>query len=109
MRKVLFAVALTLAVSIKVLSKEVFDDDLSQTNSEAEGYTTTKCAKYLCSAYSKEAKKYLDAGCQGDFDSYLPMTSTNGEVTIVAGLIIAGCSFLGSFIFGAFLGKHYKA
>lgn len=86
-----------------------YDDDLSLTNSEAEEYSAAKCAQYLCPKYSYETKKYLKAGCEGDFADYLPASGiSSGQVTLSAALIVVGSSFLGAFTVGLLLGKYWK-
>jgi hypothetical protein len=105
-----WSVFLVLVVAAHAAEAVEFDDQLSQTNSEAESYSAASCAKYLCPSYSTETKKYLQDGCEGDFTSYLPADgSSTGEVSVFAALVVAGCSFLGAFMVGVFLGRNHKA
>lgn len=85
------------------------DDILDATNMDAEGYSTTSCARYMCPKYKSEMKSYLQAGCEGSFSDYLPNdSSSQGEVTISAALSVAGCSFVGAFLAGVLLGRNFK-
>ena len=85
------------------------DDILDATNTDAEGYSATSCARYMCPKYKSEMRSYLQAGCEGSFGDYLPDdSSSSGEVTISAALIIAGCSFVGAFLAGVLLGRNFK-
>ena len=105
----LCASLLVLLLAPQVSSSEVYDDDLSLTNQDAEEYSAAACAKYLCSKYSYETKKFLQDGCEGDFEDYLPSSGVSqGEVTISAALLVVACSFLGAFVLGLFLGKFHK-
>jgi hypothetical protein len=106
----LFVALLVLLVTVARGDDEVYDDDLSQTNADAERYSAGTCAKYLCPSYASETKKYLQEGCEHDFGSYLPADgASSGEVSVSAALVVAGCSFLGAFIIGVFLGKSHKS
>jgi len=101
---------LALLATVARADDKVFDDDLSKTNADAEGYSAGTCAKYLCPSYASETKKYLQDGCENDFGSYLPADgASSGEVSVSAALVVAGCSFLGAFIIGVFLGKSHKS
>lgn len=98
-----------LLFSIGVIATEVYDDDLTQTNADAEGYSASACGRYLCSKYSYEAKQFLKDGCEGDFESYLPSSGiSQGQVTIGAALLVAAISFLSAFVVGVLFGRFHK-
>ena len=94
---------------IGVIATEVYDDDLTQTNADAEGYSASACARFLCSKYSYEAKQFLKDGCEGDFEGYLPSSGiSQGQVTIGAALLVAAISFLSAFVVGVLFGRFHK-
>ena len=109
LRVLLLVLSVLVALFASNATDVLYDDDLSQTNADAEGYSATACAKYLCSKYTYETKSFLKAGCEGDFSDYVPDGDVaEGQVNIGGALIVVGCSFVGAFVFGIMLGKHYK-